>query len=64
MGAAFGYFPESGFNLYFHPEVTPGPNEKPTFDPNLGFENGRKERGIYIISLIVIYYCYCSYACY
>ncbi|XP_044265168.1 NADH dehydrogenase [ubiquinone] 1 beta subcomplex subunit 7 [Tribolium madens] len=44
MGAAFGYFPESGFNLYFHPEVTPGPNEKPTFDPLLGFENGRKER--------------------
>ncbi|KAJ3655678.1 hypothetical protein Zmor_014799 [Zophobas morio] len=44
MGAAFGYFPESGFNLYFRPEVTPGPDEEPTFDPCLGFENGRKER--------------------
>lgn len=27
------------------PEVTPGPNEEPSFDPMFGFEHGRKKRG-------------------
>lgn len=45
MGNAVGNFPSNGFNLYFHPEITPNPLEDPTFDPNLGFPNGRKERG-------------------
>ncbi|KAF7273196.1 NADH dehydrogenase (ubiquinone) B18 subunit [Rhynchophorus ferrugineus] len=34
----------NGFKLYFHPEVTPGPKEEPTFDPLLGFPEGRKPR--------------------
>lgn len=40
MGNAYG--------LYARPEIIPNPLKDPTFDPNLGFENGRKERGIYI----------------
>jgi hypothetical protein len=48
MGNAFGYYPESGFKLYFNPDVTPSPFEEPTFDPCLGFPNGRRERGIYL----------------
>lgn len=39
-----GHIPQNGFNFYFHPEVTPGPDEEPTFDPMLGFPNGRKQR--------------------
>ena len=27
------------------PEVCPGPDATPTFDPMFGFKNGRKERG-------------------
>ena len=27
------------------PEINPGPNSTPTFDPMFGFKNGRKERG-------------------
>lgn len=45
MGNAFGHIPESGFTRYFHPEVTPSPLEDPTFDPQLGFQGQRKERG-------------------
>ncbi|XP_055678264.1 NADH dehydrogenase [ubiquinone] 1 beta subcomplex subunit 7 [Lutzomyia longipalpis] len=26
------------------PDTTPNPNNDPSFDPNLGFKNGRKER--------------------
>ncbi|XP_059610602.1 NADH dehydrogenase [ubiquinone] 1 beta subcomplex subunit 7 [Phlebotomus argentipes] len=26
------------------PDTTPNPNKEPSFDPNLGFSNGRKER--------------------
>ncbi|XP_049824084.1 NADH dehydrogenase [ubiquinone] 1 beta subcomplex subunit 7 [Aethina tumida] len=44
MGNSVGNIPQTGFNLHFHPEVTPSPLEEPTFDPNLGFPNGRKER--------------------
>ncbi|KAG5881793.1 hypothetical protein JTB14_037090 [Gonioctena quinquepunctata] len=44
MGNGMGHIPESGFKLYFHPEVTPSPLEEPTFDPLLGFESGRQER--------------------
>ncbi|CAG9862047.1 unnamed protein product [Phyllotreta striolata] len=40
----FGNTFNNGFNLYFHPEVTPGPYEEPTFDPLSGFEKGRKKR--------------------
>jgi hypothetical protein len=28
-----------------NPEMIPGPNDEPSFDPMLGFPNGRKERG-------------------
>lgn len=52
MGNSFGNIPTSGFYLYFYPEITPDPREEPTFDPNLGFPNGRKERGITILGLI------------
>lgn len=45
MGNAFGNIPESGFHRYLHPEVNPSPVEEPTFDPHLGFEAKRKERG-------------------
>jgi len=44
MGNGMGHVPANGFNRYLHPEITPGPYEKPTYDPNLGFEFGRKER--------------------
>ncbi|CAH1156012.1 unnamed protein product [Phaedon cochleariae] len=44
MGNAVGNIPQSGFNLYFYPEITPSPLEEPTFDPLMGFENGRKKR--------------------
>ncbi|XP_014780152.1 NADH dehydrogenase [ubiquinone] 1 beta subcomplex subunit 7 [Octopus bimaculoides] len=29
---------------FMHPELAPDHNNPPTFDPNLGFPNGRKER--------------------
>lgn len=35
----------NAYALYARPELTPSPLEGPTFDPNLGFPNGRKERG-------------------
>lgn len=41
----FGDYLENGYNLLLHPEIQPDPNKEPTFDPNLGFPNGRKERG-------------------
>lgn len=44
MGTAFSNVPENGFNRYYHPEITPGPSAKPTFDPNKGFHGKRKER--------------------
>lgn len=51
MGNAVGYVHENGFNLYLHPEVQPNPREEPTFDPNIGFPEGRKERGtVYVIN--------------
>lgn len=34
----------SGVKRYFYPEVTPDPAEQPSFDPLLGFPNGRPER--------------------
>lgn len=45
MGNTFGYYFENGYNLYFHPDIQPDPAKEPTFDPNIGFPNGRKERG-------------------
>lgn len=45
MGNYVGYFPHNGFNHYLNPELNPSPFEEPTFNPNIGFENGRKERG-------------------
>lgn len=45
MGNNIGYSHENGIKLFLHPEVQPNPLEEPTFDPNLGFSNGRKERG-------------------
>lgn len=45
MGNSVGYMFETGFNNYFHPEIYPSPLEDPTFDPQLGFEAKRKERG-------------------
>ncbi|XP_072394809.1 NADH dehydrogenase [ubiquinone] 1 beta subcomplex subunit 7 [Diabrotica undecimpunctata] len=44
MGQAFGHTINNGFDLYFHPEITPSPLEDPTFDPLEGFQNGRKKR--------------------
>ncbi|GJQ71488.1 putative NADH dehydrogenase ubiquinone [Trypoxylus dichotomus] len=46
MGNSFGNAPNNGINLYLHPDVTPDPLKESQFDPNLGFENGRKERVI------------------
>lgn len=45
MGNNLGYLPSNMYDLKFHPEVTPDPSEEPTFDPLLGFPNGRKPRG-------------------
>lgn len=36
-------------NPYSLAEITPRPDVDPSFDPNLGFPNGRKERGIFSI---------------
>lgn len=44
MGNVFGNYFENGWNLYFHPEIQPNPTKEPTFDPNIGFPNGRVER--------------------
>lgn len=44
MGNSFGNYGTNGYNLYFHPEIQPDPTKEPTFDSNLGFPNGRKER--------------------
>lgn len=45
MGNTFGYYLDNGFNRFLHPETQPGYLEEPTFDPNVGFPNGRKPRG-------------------
>lgn len=45
MGNVFGGTIQSGWDAYFHPEIQPQPLAPPTHDPNLGFPNGRKERG-------------------
>lgn len=45
MGNSFGYIPEGGWNLKFHPEITPDPSKDSTVDSNLGFEGERKKRG-------------------
>lgn len=45
MGNSWGNVPSNTVNLFLHPEVTPSPEEEPTFDPLLGFPNGRKTRG-------------------
>lgn len=45
MGNTLGGNPKNGFNLYFHPDVTPDPSEEPTFKSEYGFEKARKERG-------------------
>jgi len=34
----------NAFALYVKPDVTPHPLNDPSFDPQLGFPNGRKER--------------------
>lgn len=44
MGTAFTTIATSGYNKYFYPEITPGPKQKPTFDPEYGFKSKRKER--------------------
>ncbi|XP_066252506.1 NADH dehydrogenase [ubiquinone] 1 beta subcomplex subunit 7 [Euwallacea similis] len=44
MGNSMGNVPTNTWNRYMHPEITPGPEEEPTFDPLLGFPNGRKIR--------------------
>lgn len=43
-----GNVPSNGYNLYFHPDVTPSPLESPTFKSEFGFDKPRKERGSYI----------------
>lgn len=35
----------NAYALYARPEIQPHPLHEPTFDPNVGFPNGRKERG-------------------
>lgn len=57
MGGLWSY-QKSGFNLHFHPEVTPGPDEEPTFDPLIGFPDGRKPRGRYLFYTSLATYCY------
>lgn len=46
------YFTElkmgNAWAAYARPEITPNNLQPPSFDPLLGFENGRKERGIII----------------
>ncbi|CAG9772841.1 unnamed protein product [Ceutorhynchus assimilis] len=44
MGNFLGHVPQNGIDLWRHPEITPHPEEEPTFDPMLGFPNGRKPR--------------------
>ncbi|XP_050303838.1 NADH dehydrogenase [ubiquinone] 1 beta subcomplex subunit 7 [Anthonomus grandis grandis] len=44
MGNFMGHVPQNGIDVYFHPEISPDPREEPTFDPLLGFPNGRKPR--------------------
>lgn len=44
MGNLVGHIPENGVNHFLYPEITPGPTEEPTFDPLLGFPDGRKKR--------------------
>ncbi|XP_045474736.1 NADH dehydrogenase [ubiquinone] 1 beta subcomplex subunit 7 [Harmonia axyridis] len=34
----------SGIDRYKNPDVVPDPTKEPSFDPQLGFENKRKER--------------------
>ncbi|GLV44357.1 NADH dehydrogenase (ubiquinone) B18 subunit [Carabus blaptoides fortunei] len=34
----------NAYALYARPEIQPHPLQEPTFDPNIGFPNGRKER--------------------
>lgn len=58
MGNSWGNVPSNTVNLYLHPEVTPSPEEEPTFDPLLGFSNGRKTRGKswqYVLKTLNIY---------
>ena len=38
------------------PDINPGPCAKPTFDPMLGFPDGRKERGMYCSNLYCVYF--------
>lgn len=71
MGNAMGNFPNNGWNLYFHPEVTPSPTEEPSFDPLMGFEGGRKKRGkncrfIFemILQSLMCFLCICRNDCY
>lgn len=35
----------SSYSLYKNPDTTPLGDSQPTFDPLLGFPEGRKERG-------------------
>lgn len=48
LGGSVGKTVEMGnaVGLYCtKPDTTPNPNKDPSFDPNLGFPSGRKERG-------------------
>lgn len=36
----------SGFSLKYNPDVNPNPEKESAFNPNMGFANPRKERGI------------------
>lgn len=36
------------------PDTTPSPVKEPSFDPNFGFPNGRKERGNYLFIYLLI----------
>lgn len=48
MGNTFGNKPDNGLGLYLKPDITPDPLKESQFDPNLGFPNGRKERGMFM----------------
>lgn len=54
MGNSWGNVPSNTVNLFLHPEVTPSPEEEPTFDPLLGFPNGRKTRGKRTINIFEV----------
>lgn len=40
-----GILISTGYNEWRYPDLYPNHKEQPTFDPNYGFPEGRKERG-------------------